>query len=290
MVVEGLQMSGLLRHAVEQGMDDPLLPHLLERIEDRQARLAARPEPVVQVEQRQALRIRALGQPRVELEGESIQWTTTQSRDLLFCLLQYPQGLRKEEVGGIFWPDHPPHKLDGIFRSTLYRLRRSVFREIVVFEEGLYRFHWDSDYWFDVAAFEGLLDQADRSPVAEQASELLNDALHLYRGDYLEDVYADWCSLERERLRERRLDALQTLAGLYAGWGKLQRAVKEYEQLVAQDPYREPAHRELMRCHYRLGDRVAAIRQYQSCIQILREDLGLNPTTETEELYLQIIG
>jgi DNA-binding SARP family transcriptional activator len=245
---------------------------------------------VVQVEERQALRICALGQPRVDLEGQSIQWTTTQSRDLLFCLLQYPHGLRKEEVGGIFWPDHPPHKLDGIFRSTLYRLRRSVFRESVIFVEGMYRFNWDSDYWYDVQSFENLLDRADRAPGAEQASELLDAALSLYKGDYLEDVYADWCSLERERLRERRLDALQALAGLYAGRGKLQQAVTEYEHLVAQDPYREPAHRELMRCHFRLGNRVAAIRQYQSCIQILREDLGLSPTAETEELYLQIIG
>ena len=44
-----------------------------------------------------------------------------------------------------------------------------------------------------------------------------------------------------------------------------------------------------MRCHYRLGDRVAAIKQYQICVQILRDDLGLSPTPETEELYLQII-
>jgi LuxR family maltose regulon positive regulatory protein len=290
LVVEGQQMPGLLRHALEHGMDEPLVPRLLARIEALQNLQAARPEPVLLVERQQALKICALGQPRIELEGQSIQWTTTQSRDLLFCLLQYPQGLRKEEVGGIFWPDHPPHKLDGIFRSTLYRLRRSVFRESVVFEEGLYSFNWDSDYWFDVEVFEDLLDQADSSPVAEQAGELLDTALSLYKGDYLEDVYADWCSLERERLRERHLDALESLAGLYARRGNLQRAVEEYERLVAQDPYRETAHRELMRCHFRLGDRVAAIRQYQSCTQTLREDLGLSPTAETEELYLQIIG
>ena len=290
LVVEGRQMSGLLRHALEEGMADPLVPRLLERIEALQALQAARPEPVVQVERRQALKISALGQPRVELEGQSIQWTTAQSRDLLFCLLQHSQGLRKEEVGGIFWPDHPPHKLDGIFRSTLYRLRRSVFRESVVFEGGLYSFNWDSDHWFDVEAFEGLLDQANRSPVTEQKRELLEAALSLYKGDYLEDVYADWCSLERERLRERHLDALESLAGLYARQGTLQRAIETYENLVVQDPYRELAHRELMRCHFRLGNRVAAIRQYQSCLQILREDLGLSPTAETEELYLQIIG
>jgi ATP/maltotriose-dependent transcriptional regulator MalT len=290
LVVEGQQMPDLLRHAHEQGLGGSRLPHLLERIEALQAQQAERPEPVVQVERKQALKIFALGQPRVELEGQGIQWTTTQSRDLLFCLLQYPQGLRKEEIGNIFWPDHPPHKLDGIFRSTLYRLRRSVFRESVVFEEGLYSFNWESDYWFDVEAFEGLMDQAERTPRTEQVGEFLTSALDLYKDDYLQDVYADWCTLERERLRDRRLDALESLARLCAGQGKLQRAIEVNEQLVALDPYREPAHQELMRCHFRLGDRVAAIRQYQTCVQILREDLGLSPTAETEELYLQIIG
>jgi DNA-binding SARP family transcriptional activator len=102
-------------------------------------------------------------------------------------------------------------------------------------------------------------------------------------------VYDDWCVLERERLRERCLDAQETLAGLLAGQGNLYRAIDEYKSLVAQDPYREKAHRELMRCHYRLGDRAAAVRQYHSCVQILRDDLGLSPAPETEALYLQII-
>ena len=45
-----------------------------------------------------------------------------------------------------------------------------------------------------------------------------------------------------------------------------------------------------MRCHYRLGDRAAAIKQYKSCVRILRDDLGLSPASDTEALYLQIIN
>ena len=289
MVVEGLKFSGLYGYAQEQGLGTHILPQLLERIGAQQVRLAARPEPAVQVQRQQALKICGLGQPRVELAGQGVQWTTTQSRDLFFCLLQYPQGLRKEEVGAIFWPEHPPHRLDGIFRSTLYRLRRAIFRESVLFEDGLYRFNWDTDYWYDVEAFEQLLDQAEGATDAKQQIALLDEALGLYRDEYLEGVYDDWCVLERERLRERRLDAVESLASLQAGQGNLYRAIEEYQSLVAQDPFRERAHRELMRCHYRLGDRAAAIRQYQSCVQVLRDELGLSPAPETEELYLQII-
>jgi DNA-binding SARP family transcriptional activator len=43
-----------------------------------------------------------------------------------------------------------------------------------------------------------------------------------------------------------------------------------------------------MRCYYQLGDRAAAIRQYQTCIKTLRQELGLAPMPETEKLYLQI--
>ena len=106
---------------------------------------------------------------------------------------------------------------------------------------------------------------------------MLEEALTLCQGDYLEGIYDDWCVLERERLREDQLTARESLAKLYASRGSLQAAVEAYQQLVTLDPYREPAHRELMRCHYRLGDRVAAIKQYQTCVQILRDDLRPEP-------------
>jgi LuxR family transcriptional regulator, maltose regulon positive regulatory protein len=289
LVVEGREYLDLMDFARKQAPGDGRLADLWQRVTDHQARSAAQPEPVLRAEPVPALRMLALGPPQVELDGQPVQWTTLQSRDLLFFLLQQPRGLRKEEMGAAFWPDHPPRKLDGIFRSTVYRLRRSLFRESIVFEDGLYCFDWQSDYWFDVENFEDMIDRVGQKSGREQM-ESLEEALRLYRGDYLEGVYADWCTLERERLRERCLRARESLAGLYAGAGDIHRAIEHYQQLVAQDPYRETAYRELMRWHFRLGDRVAAIRQYHLCSQILRDDLGLSPSPETDALYLKIIG
>jgi LuxR family maltose regulon positive regulatory protein len=290
LVVEGQWLSPLLSSAAEQGIGKNILPQLLERINAHQSMLAERPEPSIPDEPKHVLAIYALGQPRVELNGENVQWATAQSRDLFFCLLHHPQGLRKEEIGEIFWPDHPPVKLDSIFRSTLYRLRRALFRESVIFDEGIYRFNREGDYWFDVDAFEELVEQAEQAIDRQRETTLLEDALTLYRGDYLEGVYDEWCALERERLRGQCLVALDKLAGLYVDRRNLQRAIELYQQLLAREPYHEGTHRELMRCYYRLGDRAAAIRQYQSCAELLREDLGLSPAPETESLYLQIIG
>jgi DNA-binding SARP family transcriptional activator len=134
------------------------------------------------------------------------------------------------------------------------------------------------------------LDQVEQETAEEQKITLLDDALRLYRGDYLEDVYADWCALERERLQGRYLTALETLANLYVDQGYLQRAIELHQRLLEQDPYQEAAYQGLMRCYFHLGDRAAAIRQYQICAETLRQDLGLHPMPETEALYLQIIG
>ena len=54
--------------------------------------------------------------------------------------------------------------------------------------------------------------------------------------------------------------------------------------------YQEAVHRAVMGCYCRLGDRPAAIRQYHTCVRVLRAELGLNPAPETEQLYRQITG
>ncbi len=297
LVSEGEGLLPLLRHAMEQGLGEDSLPQLLERIEDHQARITAirrfedqaekveEPEPVGQ-----PLKIYALGLLRVELDGRTIQWRTLQSRDLLFCLLQHAQGLRKETVGELFWPDHAPQRLHTIFHSTLYRLRRALPEQSVVFEEGVYYFDRQTNYWFDVEAFDGLLDQVAGEGRRERQIALLTEALSLYRGDYLAGVYGDWPTLERERLRGRFLAALEELADLHADQGDLRQAVALYQRLLAEAPYQESAHRGLMACYSRLGDRAGAIRQYHRCVELLREELGLSPMSETEELYLKIIS
>jgi two-component SAPR family response regulator len=231
-----------------------------------------------------------LGKTRVELDGKVVQWPAVQSRDMFFCLLQHPEGLSKEEIGEAFWPEHSSSQMHNIFRSTLYRLRRALFREIVVLEADLYSFNRQSDYWFDVEVFERLLDQSEEAVAAEKKIALLQEALELYRGDYLGDTDAEWCTVDRERLKERYLKAMETLAALHTDQGTLQPAIELYQRVLAHDPYRESVYRDLMLCYYRLGDRASAIRQYQICTNVLRTELGLAPSPETAKLFLKIIG
>ncbi len=290
LVVDGQQVQPLLRYAAESGVGEETIPHLLERIQGHQARAAAQPKPVIHAEPQRALKISSFGQPQVEADGKKAHWIVTKSRDLLFCLLQHPTGLTKEQIGDRLWPEHEPDGLNNALRSTLYRLRRILFKDCVVYEDGLYFFNRATDYWLDVEAFEQLLDRAEQSVPPEESTALIEQASSLYRGDYLEGVDYDWADVERQRLQRRYSAGLERLGRLYADQGRLRRAIEVYQRLLVLDPHQEVVHRELMRCLYRRGDRAAAIRQYQACVEALREDLGLSPSAETETLYLMIIG
>ncbi len=236
------------------------------------------------------IQIRAFGQPDVSLEGKSVQWAVAKSRDLFFLLLQFPQGLSREQIGAIFWPEHTSERLEPAFRSTLYRLRRAVSRDCVLFQDGLYRFNSSIQIFFDVHEFEFLLDQAENTPSAQKSIACLEAARALYRGDYLQDSYDDWCGLERERLRGRFQDAIEKLAALYASQGRPADALVLYQRLVKDDPYDEDTQRELMRLYFLQGDRAAAIRLYQALVRLLQEELGLRPHPETEALYQEIVS
>jgi ATP/maltotriose-dependent transcriptional regulator MalT/two-component SAPR family response regulator len=288
-VVNSLDAYPVIRYAQTQGLRENQLKDILNRIKKHKSLTEQDVRIKPKIEEQLTLKILGFGKPSVVLDDQTVQWAIAKSQELFFFLLQNPKGLSKEQIGAIFWPDHPPERLDSAFRSTLYRLRRVVFRDSVIFENGLYHFNWLSDYWYDVQEFEDLLDKAATSTDSEYKAQLINSALELYRGEYMQGTYENWVSTERQRLRRRYLTSLETLAGMYAEMRKLSRAIELYRRLLKEDPFQEVAHRELMRCYYRQGDRAAAIRQYQACIIMLRDELGLMPSPETEELYLHII-
>ena len=60
------------------------------------------------------------------------------------------------------------------------------------------------------------------------------------------------------------------------------------EKILRYDKAREHTHRRLMRLHYLSGNRTAALRQYRKCIEILREELDVEPSQSTVQLFQSI--
>ena len=133
----------------------------------------------------------------------------------------------------------------------------------------------------DVTEFERLID--DGAPTA------LERAAELHRGDLLDGIgvhdpaFEDWLRDERQRLNERACEGLSKLLD-HQAVGDSEPAIATARRLLALDPLREPTHRALMRLYDSKGERTLALKQYQTCRDVLAAELGLSPEIETEEL------
>src|SRR5262249_56917737 len=71
--------------------------------------------------------------------------------------------------------------------------------------------------------------------------------------------------------------------------GAPESAVRSAVRLLALDPLREETHRTLMQLYARQGRLGDALRQYQTCVSVLRSELGVEPAQETRRIYREIV-
>jgi DNA-binding SARP family transcriptional activator len=157
-----------------------------------------------------------------------------------------------------------------------------------VFDHGEYRLNRTRSYHFDVDLFEADLAQAARTQAdaPDRAIALLEHAVSLYQGDFVEDfLEGEWFLLRREELRRKYLEAWMTLGKLHLVRRDYARAAEAFRRAIEKDPVLEQAHRELMRSYARSGERGLALRQFESLEQAMREELGSPPAAESLALY-----
>jgi DNA-binding SARP family transcriptional activator/Tfp pilus assembly protein PilF/DNA-binding transcriptional ArsR family regulator len=208
---------------------------------------------------------------------------------LAYLILHPERAFSRTRLAGLFWPERAEELARRALSNTLWQLRGCLAGaaarlttdgESVVFQP-------DVDDWLDVREFEQLLDQHPNAPAAQGLSAL-QAAIQLYEGDLLADLYDDWCLLERERLRERYLGALEELLTLQKQSGAYDRALITAHRLVAADPLREWAQQELMRLYYLLERPRAALAQFDKLRTLLATELHTAPMPSTVALYHEI--
>jgi DNA-binding SARP family transcriptional activator len=96
--------------------------------------------------------------------------------------------------------------------------------------------------------------------------------------------YDDWVLVERERCRQLRLYALESLADKLAARERYGEAIQVACAAIREEPLRETAHRTLVRIHLADGNVAEAIRSYESFRELLAEELGVSPTAQMNSL------
>lgn len=198
----------------------------------------------------------------------------------LFALLALRGRCDRSYVSGALWPECSEPHAHGNLRATLSRLhRRDLAGPLACSAGGVLalRPEVQVDAHAVVAIARAVLDgdpvPAPRPAVRRLACE-----------DLLLGWYEDWVLLERERLRQLRLHALERLSGRLLADGDIPAAVEAALEAVTVEPLRESAHAALIRAHLAEGNRAEAARQLQRLRQLLRDELDEEPSRLVTDL------
>ena len=186
--------------------------------------------------------------------------------------------LRRLHVAGLLWLDSSEARASGSLRSALWQVRRSGCHLVEEIEQ---RLRLAPAVRVDVREVEAWVDRVSDPSSAIGEADV---AAASTAGELLPDWYDEWVGLERERLRQRRAHALETLCRRLAGEKRFPEAIDVGLAAVAHEPFRESAHRALISAHLAEGNRADAARQYGHCRRLLEDELGLTPSALMTEL------
>jgi two-component SAPR family response regulator len=205
--------------------------------------------------------------------------------------MNHPAGLTKDRIMESLFPEAEDAARGGLFHSTLYRSRKALEVEAVVWEDDVYRVRDIAEWEYDVADFEALLRCARRTRNdGGKAEDLYREALQLYEGDYLEGWASEWCEPTRVRLKQLHLEALLAVAGFSARHGPPEDALELYRLAIAKDYYCEAAHKGIIDSLLGLGDRLAAMRHYLELVERLKQDVPLAERAEIPAVVDDMLG
>jgi len=215
----------------------------------------------------------------------------------LLTLLALGEGHRvsRQVLLGALWPDSEESRGSHALSSMLHGLHETLGDALdgappIVHRSGACQLNVEAGVGVDTVHFDALVRTAEthlRAGDSRAAGAALASAAEFYRGD----VYA--CDdlravVERERLRALHLSLLSRLADQQFVHSQYVQALHYAGRLLAADPCREDAHRLIMRCHVRLGERAQALRQYRTCARILDAEFGAGPEPLTDALFDRI--
>ncbi|MDZ4369348.1 MAG: BTAD domain-containing putative transcriptional regulator, partial [Afipia sp.] len=204
----------------------------------------------------------------------------TRKAQLLLAYLALPAGHAhaREKLAMLLWGDRLDQQARGSLRNAVAAIRSALGSEVLAAERDT------------LALVPGsLMTDIDRLATAGPGSIPGEELDAMLRSQFLDGIaspseaFDDWLAFERVRCRGLAQSAAQKAIAAHEQAGRIDEAILLAQRLVALDPLREQSYRLLMRLLAASGERSQAMAQFQYCRDILKRELGVEPSAETAE-------
>ena len=238
------------------------------------------------------LQFRILGPLEVSRDGAIVDLGARKQRAVLaLLLLNANRVVPTERLIDELWGETPPETGRSVLQVYIAGLRKALGGEgsalrtrapgyVLNVEPGA----------LDLDRFTALRAEAQATGDEERRSELLREALKLWRDTPLADLSTEsFAATAIARLEELLLDVLEQRVDADLALGRNAALIPELEVLVAEHPYRERLRAQLILVLYRSGRQFDALSSYQADRRRLADELGLEPGPELRELEAAIL-
>jgi len=234
------------------------------------------------------IRIHTLGRPTIVVDGKPVVFSgKAQRRPLELLYYVVANGGREVAIDRMvssLWPEEDGGGSRGAFDMALNRLRRLLTRpEAVLLHCGRLSLS-DSLCWVDLRTLERLLGDSDSETDVLCGLALLERALELHQGDFLQGEEAGWVILARERLRARIMRSIKRTGQSLEQAGYWTEAARLYDRAREMFPLEEDLCRRLLRSHIQQGEFAQAADLYKRCRELFAKVLGVLPSASTVSL------
>ncbi|PSB20989.1 hypothetical protein C7B65_06190 [Phormidesmis priestleyi ULC007] len=236
------------------------------------------------------LTLKLLGSPQISLDEQLLtRFISRKAQALLIYIAVTGKLHSREMLAELFWQNMPSSQALKNLRTVLPNLRQLVGSHLIITRQTI-AFNRECLYRLDVEAIQAISNHLNTDNL-----QPLSEAVTQYQGDFLEGFHVpdapefeNWALMERERLRELAIETLHTLAERYLEQRNYAAGLTMTHKLLTLDPWRETAHYQQMFFLACMGQRRAALAQYETCHQILADEFNAEPMSGTIELYERI--
>lgn len=227
---------------------------------------------------RPLLEVRAFGSGRVLVDGRPVDsWDGSLPRSLFFYFIDRGMATRSD-IFETFWPRLSAREATNVFHVTKRKINEVLGVDLTAYGSGFYRISPDIDLSYDAVNFATMVNNSAIADSDDEAMDLLENALLLYRGKFLTALDLDWVQQRREELHQVCTDALDSLARLKHEHGQPEAALGLYARAVSAAPQEEELVTRMMELYIELGKPADALQVYHRHKLELEEKLATEPS------------
>lgn len=223
-----------------------------------------------------AVQVTLMGGFEAEVNGTPISLPLDAQRVVAFLAIE-DKPRSRAYVAGKLWSEGSQERAFGNLRSALWRVRKEASS---LLSADSHTVSLKPEVGIDLRRIDELAASLGQSEPLGFDMEL--DHRH-FSGELLAGWYDEWTLVERERVRQVCLHALESIAMRLLSGRRFAGALQAALAAVSLEPLRESAHRVVIQIHLTEGNYWEAVRHYEQFANLINEELGLQPSPIIEE-------